>query len=105
MRTRASLIAGAIALAICIVCPLVDLFDQWDHSLQTGHDTEYPLVILALCVGALFMLGRLIVMLPPRLHTSGVSFMLDSALGTLSFLIRPSAFATTPGSPPLSLRI
>ena len=42
MKTRATLIAGTIALAICVLCPLVDMFDQWDHALQTGNDSEYP---------------------------------------------------------------
>ena len=51
MRSRATSITVTLVLAICLVCPLVEMFDQWDHSLQTGNDTEYALVILALCVG------------------------------------------------------
>jgi hypothetical protein len=105
MRTRASCIAGWIALAICLVCPLVDLFDQWDHVLQTGTDTEYPLVILALCVGAAFILGSLIVRLSPNLRLSGVRYALQSALNALHFLTLPRAVALDSVSPPLSLRI
>ncbi len=105
MRTRASFIAGGIALAICVVCPLVDLFDQWDHALQTGNDTEYPLVILALCVGAAFVLGRLLVTLTPNLPLSSIRYALQFALNSLPFIIRPTASSLASASPPLSLRI
>ena len=105
MRTRVSFITGAIALAICVVCPLVDLFDRWDHALQTGNDTEYPLVILALCVGAAFVLGRLIVTLSPNLPTSSVRYAIQSALNSIPFFIAPAALPLASASPPLSLRI
>lgn len=47
-----------LVLAICIVCPLVEMFDQWDHTIQTGQDTEYAFVVLALCAGALLTFAR-----------------------------------------------
>jgi hypothetical protein len=96
---------GAVALAICLVCPFVDMFDQWDHALQTGNDSEYPLVILALCVGMAFALGRLIVTLSPNFPTSSIRYALQSALNSLSFLVRPTAVVPASASPPLSLRI
>ena len=105
MRTRASLIAGAIALAICLVCPLVEMFDQWDHTLQTGNDTEYLLVLLALCVGAVFVLGRLMLILFLDFPASSISYALESALNLLPFLTPPPALALVSASPPLSLRI
>src|SRR5579863_3368267 len=105
MRSRASLIAGAIALAICLLCPLIDMFDQWDHALQTGNDTEYPLVILALCVGAAFVLGRLLVTLSPNFSLSSVRYALQSTLNSLPCLTRPTALVLASASPPLSLRI
>jgi len=105
MKSRVSIITGAVALAICIVCPLVDLFDQWDNVLQTGNDTEYPLVILALCVGAAFVLGRLIVTLSPNLPTSSVRYAIQSALNSIPFFIAPEALPLASASPPLSLRI
>src|SRR5579863_2144060 len=105
MRSRASLIAGAIALAICLLCPLIDMFDQWDHALQTGNDTEYPLVILALCVGAAFVLGRLIMRFSLSLPVISARCALLSPLISTpcSIALLPSVAA--PGSPPLSLRI
>jgi hypothetical protein len=105
MRSRTSLLIGAISLAICLVCPLVDLFDQWDHAMQTGQDSEYPLVILALCVGAAFVLGRLILTLPVNLSMSHVRYAILSEISALPSCFRSPEFAPALGSPPLSLRI
>jgi len=105
MRTRASLITGTIALAICLVCPLVEMFDQWDHTLQTGNDTEYLLVLLALCVGAVFVLGQFILALDPGFSRSSISFVLQSAFNSSPFLNRSAALTLASASPPLSLRI
>lgn len=58
MRSRMLRVTAIIALIICIVCPVVEMFDHWDHTLQTGNDTEYTLVVLALCVGLAFSLAR-----------------------------------------------
>ena len=55
----------AIVLLTCLACPLVEMFDHWDHTLQTGNDTEYTLVILALCVGVAYSFARLIFKSPP----------------------------------------
>ena len=43
--------AVAAILAITITRPIVEMFDQWDHTLQDGNDTEANVVIAALCVG------------------------------------------------------
>jgi hypothetical protein len=60
MRSRLLLVGIVFILVVCLVCPLVELFDQWDHTLQTGNDTEYTLVILALCIGAAYSFTRFI---------------------------------------------
>ena len=96
---------GVVALAICVLCPLIDLCDQWDHVLQTGQDTEYPLMILALCVGALFILVRLIAVLSANPLVSGIAGNQHSVLNAPSFRTAFAALAAPPGSPPLSLRI
>jgi hypothetical protein len=49
-----------IVLLICLVCPLVEIFDQWDHTIQTGYDIEYALVVLALCVGVAYTFARFV---------------------------------------------
>ena len=58
MRSRATIRIVTVVLAICLVCPLVDMFDNWDHAPQTGNDTEYTFMILGLCVGALITVAR-----------------------------------------------
>jgi hypothetical protein len=58
MRSRAPQIAAAFVLLICFVCPMVEMFDTWDDTMQTGGDTEYALVLLALCVGIAYSLIR-----------------------------------------------
>ncbi|MGH9684333.1 MAG: hypothetical protein ACRD4S_12080 [Candidatus Acidiferrales bacterium] len=60
MRTRASRITAAIVLLTCVVCPVVELFDFWDKTMQTGTDTEYAFVFLALCVGLLYSFAGII---------------------------------------------
>ncbi len=47
-----------IVLLTCLMCPLVELFDTWDHTIQTGNDAEYALVVLALCVGVAYSFAR-----------------------------------------------
>lgn len=44
---------------VCLVCPLVELFDRWDKTPQTGNDTEFVFMILALCLGAAYLLVHL----------------------------------------------
>ena len=105
MRKRASIIIGATALAICLICPLLDMFDQWDHAFQSGTDSEYPLVILALCVGMAFALGRLILRISQDLPTSSIRYAIQSTFNPLSLLIRQTVLAIPSSSPPLSLRI
>jgi len=105
MRSKTALFAGAIALAVCLVCPLVDLFDQWDHALQTGQDTEYQLFVLALCVGLALALRGLIVRLSSSVALLRVGYALQSALSSSPILLIPAPFASASGGPPLSLRI
>jgi hypothetical protein len=79
------------------------MFDHWDHELQTGNDTEYALVLLALCIGAACSLARLIVIV-----TRGFSFraFLFLALCVQHFVSSLISFSVSPpGSPPLTLRI
>jgi hypothetical protein len=59
MRENWAYVIVAIVLVACVVCPVLELFDHWDHTLQTGNDTEYAFVVLALCIGVAFVLARL----------------------------------------------
>ena len=60
MRSRAYRITVTLALLTCLICPLVEMFDSWDHTIQTGNDTEYALVVLALCLGVAYSFARLV---------------------------------------------
>jgi hypothetical protein len=54
MSSRAFRVIATVLFVTCLVCPLVELFDYWDHTIQTGNDTEYALVVLVLCVGVVY---------------------------------------------------
>src|SRR5215470_5856206 len=58
MRFSLPRTVGTVALLVCLICPLLEVFDYWDPPIQTGNDTEYTLVVVALCVGASYLLVR-----------------------------------------------
>jgi hypothetical protein len=61
MQTKPALriVVVASVLVTSFVCPVVELFDRWDRTPQTGNDTEFVFMILALCVGAVYLLASL----------------------------------------------
>jgi hypothetical protein len=97
--------AVMIVLLTCVVCPVLETFDDWDRTLQTGHDTEYSLVLLALCVGAVYALARLIATLSSELSSISIGPNLPRIQGSLPFFFHPIALDSASGSPPLNLRI
>jgi hypothetical protein len=105
MKPRTSFLLVTLVLVVCLVCPLTELFDQWDHTLQTGNDSEYTVVILALCVGVAFLLKRLIPLITlPDAPTETACGLHSCAL----ILCRVHWFSVTPicESPPAAaLRI
>lgn len=106
MRSTLLRETAALVLLICLVCPLVEMFDHWDHTLQTGNDTEYSLVALALSIGVAYSLTRLVLTLSPVLgsfiraltHSHGLNG-LESAFSGVTQI------AVSTGPPPLALRI
>jgi hypothetical protein len=89
----------ALTFLICLAAPVVELFDQWDQSLQ--NDTEETVVIVALCVGAVLLAARALVH-PPTMQSS------RHIAGSPGRPDRPRAFLKTPFSdtgPPLPLRV
>jgi hypothetical protein len=105
MHPHAPRIIAALALLICLVCPLVETFDNWDHTVQTGNDTEYAVVVMALCVGVAYSLARFILKLSPldRFAKSVLSF----AAKKVPFFAHDFAFlpSNAASPPPLPLRI
>jgi hypothetical protein len=95
-------LATGVILAVCIGAPIVEMFDQWDHTLQDGNDTEINLVTVVLCVGMAFFGAGAIV---ARLRAPANSYR--------GFVQTPASFTTlltvaTPipnSRPPTSLRV
>ncbi|HKT70518.1 MAG TPA: hypothetical protein VJP83_13825, partial [Terriglobales bacterium] len=73
--------------------------DQWDHTMQTGHDTESVLVVLASLAGAVLVMARAVVSAAPRIYSLFRLPCLCSEAGGI-----PQPITSGP-SPPLSLRI
>ena len=105
MHSRTSRAVVTLALLTCLICPVLEMFDRWDHTVQTGQDTEYTFVVLALCVGALYALAKLIVTFCPEL--TAARFISDFSRSEVSPfpIIWSAALAPLSESPPLSLRI
>jgi hypothetical protein len=106
MHSRTSQITVTIVLLTCLICPLVEMFDNWDHTIQTGNDTEYTLVVLALCVGVAYSFARFI------FKSALLGFVANSlfvSCAQKSFFTGLSSFALPPfdvaSPPPLPLRI
>ncbi len=105
MRSRISRGVVTLALLTCLVCPVLEMFDHWDHSLETGQDTEYTFVVLALCVGVVYALARLIVRFCSRLSATNYISTFGGIKDSLFAVIHPTAFGLLSESPPLNLRI
>lgn len=99
-------IAVTLVLLACLVCPLVEMFDHWDHTVQTGNDTEYTFVLLALCVGIAYSFARFILHFSSRLSAS--EDLANSSSCQLLRLILTGFVSITPiplSPPVLAMRI
>ena len=54
-------LATAVILAVSLGAPIVELFDGWDQTLQTGSDTEANVAVVALCIGVAFAVGTIVI--------------------------------------------
>ena len=105
MKSRSATIIGVLVLAICLVCPLVELLDCWDHTPQTGNDTEYTFVIVGLCVGALYTFARVVLKKSESWRSNTVA-AIDGGIPVFSWDSFDLVNALIPASPPpVSLRI
>ena len=106
MQSGTSRIIAVVILVTCIVCPLVDLFDNWDHAIQTGNETEYALVVLALCVGLTYSFAGFVLTFP-LFKLAGDLVSQVCACKLFQFVLCGSSFVSPiPLSPPaLALRI
>lgn len=105
MLPRRARLTAIFLLLTCVLCPVIESLDMWHPAFDDGNDTEFALVIAALCVGVGYMTARLVL----KSERAGSSFS--------SILANPfdDFFAFVPGfhslqlaatSPPvLALRI
>jgi hypothetical protein len=96
--------AVAAILAICIGGPIVEMFDQWDHTLQDGNDTEANVVVAALCIGVAMAIGTVVVVGRIRALASN-SRLYGVAPRFISFAVPALASPTPATSPPTPLRV
>ena len=104
MKLSKSQGVGILVMMVCLVCTLVEVCDTWDPPIQSGNDTEYALVIGALCVGAIYLFVRAIMAFQCQGFVGAGIF----PFGSLWVLItaRCFDFSSTDASPPsLPLRI
>ena len=92
-------LAAALIMVVCLGSCVSEIFDHWDHTMQTGHDTESTLVLLASLAGAVLVMARAVA--SAALRTRPL-FHLPSACTEAGGI--PQAITSGP-SPPLSLRI
>lgn len=89
---------------VCLICPILEVFDTWDPPIESGNDTEYALVIAALCLGAAYLFVRATVEFFPESLVAGLK--LASVLLRVSISLCRLDFGVSDTSPPaLSLRI
>lgn len=93
----------AAIIAISLGAPIVELFDRWDQTLQSGTDTEANVVVVALCIGVAFAVGTIVV-------ANRIRALSSTSAGRLIALrvVHPLGSALIPvptASPPATLRV
>ena len=92
-----------VILALSFGSPIVEMFDQWDHTAQDGNDTEANIVITAVCVGLALLGGATIIVTRPRAQR-GIRTLRTAGAGPTR--TRSLAAPIPTGSPPpTALRI
>jgi hypothetical protein len=105
MRARISQAIAALALAICFICPVLEIFDHWDHTLKTGTDTEYMLVALALCVGLMYSIAQVTIILCGNFFAKVAAYICGNKNSTVLSLCAVPLPAASESPPLFSLRI
>ena len=97
---------AVLTIVAAILCGhFTELFDHWYHTLRTGREAEYTLVVLAACAGLEIVLARALLAFATRSRASR-SFPLQ--LSSSLFEVLAAETRITGPSPPLgslSLRI
>ena len=101
MSRRLVKVAVLLVVLVCLWGHVAEIFDHWDQTLETGSDSEYSLVLLALSAGAVLVIARRNAMVgsPRPAQSPGSAAVLASSLQS------PFVLPVTDASPHLSLRI
>jgi hypothetical protein len=104
---RAPIVLFACAILLtCLVCPMIQAVDSWDHEIQTGHDTESALVVVVLSMGAAFVLARAAVSVCEALPTQAIDKIGNFLRASLQAVtLRDAEVPFAPSPPPAVLRI
>lgn len=87
--------AASILLTGMLGGHITELFDHWDHTLQTGRDVDYTVVIIAATVGVVFAVAKKFVSACMRLL--GSAKLLQMTTPTFpGFRARPELLDTGP---------
>ena len=79
------------------------MFDQWDHTLDDGNDTEANVVIVALSVGMALSVATIVI---ARIRAlSSISYICAVASGPIRFTPPFTACPSPTSSPPAPLRV
>lgn len=99
------ILVSAILLT-CIICAISETLDRWDNSFQSGDETESSVLILALCLGAAFLLVRRFLAITRYGSCTTAVFEAGSLAESCLLLIAFIAGSSIVGSPPIiALRI
>ena len=90
-----------LLLLVCLCAQIVETFDFWDRTLQTGNDVEYSLVVVALVAGASFCVAQVAAIVMRTV--SRTSWLLSPFIRSSRFALPP--VVSTGYSPPEPLRI
>jgi hypothetical protein len=81
---------------------ITELFDRWDHTLRTGKDVDYTVVLIAACLGVAFIAIKKLGLAIARLLAATAPPISQQLFATY----QPSAETSATGpSPPLLIPI
>lgn len=84
---------------------VTELFDHWDHTLRTGREADYTLVVLAACAGLQIVLARALLAFVTGVLASGTLPARSSSSALQMVAAETKITGPSPPLFPLSLRI
>ncbi len=94
-----------IIVAAMLCGHVTELFDHWDHTLRTGREADYTLVVLAACAGLEIVLARTLIVFFTGLRAPGNTAAEPSSPTFPIIWAETPVTGPSPPPHPLSLRI